>query len=167
VVELSTGPLQGDCTGRQRFTLRAGPNSGLPFAVYSDGRGTEGRIAEGPQNSLTIEGPYYFHPPDYNSQLPPFLVKLTLLEVEKPPRRGDQYIASVQANFTPFIFAPDTGSLGAGLSAYRLPGPVAHTRFKGIDLAYIAYPSADGILQVNLASLTDNGAQASGLVPFQ
>lgn len=172
VVQLSTGPLPSGCSGRQRFSLRAGRDSTLPFAVYSDSRGAEGRIAEGTANTLTIAGDYYFHPPGFNAQQPPFQVKLTLKDTEKKsadnrPVRGDQYVASVQSAFSPYIFSPDVGSLSSGLASYRLPGPVAHTRVSDVTLAYIAYPSADGILQVNLALLTDNGAQSAGLVPFQ
>ena len=94
-------------------------------------------------------------------------MRLTLKKPGRVPQRGDQYLITVQSGFSPYIFAPDTGSLASGLGGYRLPGPVAHTRFEDVNLAYIAYPSADGILQVNLASLTDNGAQTAGLVPFQ
>ena len=166
VVVLTTGPLRGDCSARQRFSVRASSNSVRPFVVYSDGRGVEGRMNKG--EILTIEGDYYFHPPIFSSQEPPFLVRLNLKALKRDPAvRGDQYIVAVQANYSPYLFSPDTGSLASGLSAYRLPGPVAHTRFKGANLAYIAYPSADGILQVNMGSITDNGAQSTGLVPFQ
>lgn len=166
VVVLTTGPLRGDCSGRQRFSVRASGSSASPFVVYSDGRGVEGRMNKG--ESFTVAGDYYFHPPTFSSQAPPFLVRLELKALKRDPAvRGDQYTVSVQSNFSPYLFSPDTGSLASGLSAYRLPGSVAHTRFKGANLAYIAYPSADGILQVNMGSITDNGAQSTGLVPFQ
>jgi len=166
VVVLTTGPLRGDCSGRQRFSVRASSGSDKPFVVYSDGRGVEGRMNKG--EIFTIAGDYYFHPPTFSSQEMPFLARLNLKELKRDPAvRGDQYTVSIQANFSPYLFSPDTGSLASGLTAYRLPGPVAHTRFKGSNLAYIAYPSADGILQVNMGSITDNGAQSTGLVPFQ
>jgi len=166
VVVLTTGPLRGDCSGRQRFSVRASSSSASPFVVYSDGRGVEGRVNKG--ETFTVEGDYYFHPPTFSSQAPPFLVRLELKALKRDPAvRGDQYTVSIQANYSPYLFSPDTGSLASGLSAYRLPGSVAHTRFKGTNLAYIAYPSADGILQVNMGSITDNGAQSTGLVPFQ
>jgi hypothetical protein len=170
VVQVSTGSIPEGCRDRTRFSLRAGRDSALPFAVYSDSRGTEGRISEG--TTLTIAGDYYFHPPGFTGQQAPFQVRLTLKLTEKKgagnrPVRGDQYVASVQSAFSPYIFSPDIGTLSSGLASFRLPGPVSHTRVGELTLAYIAYPSADGILQVNLELLTDNSAQSTGLVPFQ
>ena len=81
--------------------------------------------------------------------------------------RGDQLIVTADSGLQPFSAAVDTASSTAGLTAFRLPGPVVHTKVGDVDFAYIAYPSADGILQVSLAGLVDNAANIRGLVPFQ
>jgi hypothetical protein len=164
-VKLVTGPLPEGCADRKRFSLRAGPESGARFVVYSDVRGFEGRLAVG--ETLEIAGDYLIHPVGFTNEQPVFRARITLNRVLEPLVRGDQYIAIVQSGFEPYVFAPDTGTLGAGLSNYRLPGPVSHTRVNNVDLAYIAYPSADGILEVNLALITDNAALRTGLVPFE
>jgi hypothetical protein len=164
-VKLVTGPLPEGCADRKRFSLRAGPDSGARFAVYSDVRGFEGRLASG--GTLEIAGDYLIHPVGFTNEQPVFRVRLSLNRTLEPLERGDQYIALVQSGFQPYVFSPDTGSLGSGLSTYRLPGPVSHTRVNDVDFAYIAYPSADGILQVNLAAITDNVALRTGLVPFE
>jgi hypothetical protein len=163
-VKLMTGVPTGDCATRTRFSLRAG-NPAAPFAVYSDSRGFEGRVAKGVP--LVLTGDYLTHPAGFTNEQPAFRARITLTDVATPAERGDQYIASVLGGVQSYAFAPDTGSLSAGLSSYRLPGPVSHTRVGGATLAYIAYPSADGILQVSLSSVTNNGVQSAGLLPFE
>jgi hypothetical protein len=71
------------------------------------------------------------------------------------------------SHFRPYVFSIDTTNAIAGLAAYRLPGPVVYTRVGEVDFAYIAYPSADGILQVSLEAITENSANTTGLVPFE
>ncbi len=165
-VRLVTGPLTGGCESHRRFSLRAGPGSAAPFVVFSDVRGFEGRMAAG-GIPLTLPGDFLFHPVGFTPTQQAFRARLTLKRTVGEPARGDQYTATIQSGFQPYVFSPDIGSPAAGLSGYRLPGPVSHTRVGDLDLAYIAYPSADGILQINLASITDNAALSTGLVPFE
>ncbi|HEX8705089.1 MAG TPA: hypothetical protein VF815_40030, partial [Myxococcaceae bacterium] len=150
-VKLETGALPENCTSHTRFSVRASAASGAPFVVTSDSRGYEGRVAV--SQTLEVAGNYTFHPGGFNSTVPPFQVRLTLRATVNPLERGDQYVVAVSSGFSPYIFAPDVGNLSSGLSSFRLPGPVSYTRVGEATLAYIAYPSADGILQVNLASL--------------
>ncbi len=164
-VELLTGPLPEGCAERSRFSLRASAGAEAPFVVYSDSRGFEGRVAEG--GTIEITGGYFFHPVGFEDEQPVFRARLTLTAVEEPKVRGDQYLVSTQSGFSPFVFTLETSSLAIGLTNYRLPGPVAHTRVSETDLAYIAYPSADGILQVNLGVVVDNVANVRGLLPFE
>jgi hypothetical protein len=167
-VRLLTEPIPEACDDPTRFTrfsLRAGPESGASFVVYSEFRGFEGRMAVG--QTLEIAGDYLFHPVGFTNQQPVFRARLNLLNFVEPLEAGDQYVIGVGSGFQPYVFAPDTGSLASGLGAYRLPGPVSHTRVNDVDYAYIAYPSADGILEVNLAFMTDNAALTTGLVPFE
>ncbi|MDY7230872.1 hypothetical protein [Hyalangium rubrum] len=168
-VVLGTGPVPENCADFQRFSLRAGPTTPTPFAVYSDTTGFETRMALG--ETVTLAGDYLFHPPDFNPALPPFRAQIKLANVEDtaaaPLLRGDQYSVSTTSSFEPHIFEVEISSLAGGLSDFRLPGPVAHTRVGGTDFAYIAYPSADAILQMNLPSMEDNTPNLQGLIPYR
>ncbi len=167
---LTTGPLPTDrCSNPTRFTVRAG--SQYPLVVYSDSKGYLGRVMKA-DVTFPIPGGYYFHPHDFANTHDPNFDKVSaylhLANLEDLAlTRGDQLIVTAQSGVLPFSASVDTSTTTGGLTAFRLPGPVVHTRVNDVDLAYIAYPSADGILQVSLAGLVDNAANLRGLVPFQ
>jgi hypothetical protein len=174
---LTTGPLSGDCAGPSRFTVRA--SAQYPLVVYSDATGYQGRMAVA-DGELPIPGGYIFHPvnfhtPDTGKALfvenPAFRTVGAYLRLTNPESlelvRGDQIVVTAESGLLPFAASVDTATTTAGLSAFRLPGPVVHTKVGDVDFAYIAYPSADGILQVSLGGLVDNVANIRGLVPFQ
>ncbi|WP_245767918.1 hypothetical protein [Stigmatella erecta] len=163
-----TAPLPAECGAAVTFSFRAaGPR---PFAVYIDGEGYVGRMGDGEAEQLTVPGGYFFRPPGFDPNRPAFRAVLTLFinreSLEPLPQRGDQFVVSTVSGYRPFVFAVDTSS-GTGLASYRLPGPVVYTQVAGTSYAYIAYPSADGVLQFNMASILDNAANATGLVPYE
>ena len=135
-----------------------------PFVVYSDAKGYLGRVAD--LEPLEVSGDYYYQPGPVLDPAPKE-ARITVLTITREMTRGDQYIVTTLSHFLPYVFSADVGSLSAGLSAYRLPGPVVYSRVGGADFAYIAYPSADGILQIALETITDNAANTTGLVPFE
>lgn len=169
---LTTGPLPADrCDNPTRFTVRAG--SQYPLVVYSDAKGYLGRMTE-VDGTFPIPGGYYFHPHDFATTHDPnfdkvsaylHLANLSDLSL----KRGDQLIVTAQSGLLPFAASVDSVTTTGGLTTFRLPGPVVHVRPKDteVDFAYIAYPSADGILQVSLGGLEDNVANLTGLVPFE
>ncbi|HYH98112.1 hypothetical protein [Hyalangium sp.] len=170
---LTAGRIPGDCPDPLRFTVRAGPQ--YPLVVYSDLRGYLGRLAavDTPADMpFRIPGGYYFHPQGFSDDArfrtaSAYLRLSNLNGLTQALTRGDQLIVSARSGYLPFVVGLDTGSLSAGLSSYRLPGPVVHTKVGDSDFAYIAYPSADGILQFSLAGIVDNTANTTGLVPFE
>lgn len=165
-----TEPLPGDCQEPVRFTVRAGPQ--YPMVVYSDSRGYLGRLPPGGtpgDQPFRIPGGYYFHPPNFTDDERYRNASAYLRVYNLEPLnlvRGDQLVVAAQSGFRPFTAGVETNSLVAGLGAYRLPGPVVHAKVGDTDFAYIAYPSADGILQVALSALRANVANSTGLVPF-
>jgi hypothetical protein len=167
---LTTGPLPTDrCSDPTRFTVRAG--SQYPLVVYSDANGYLGRVMEADVR-FPIPGGFYFHPqgfdPTQNTEFKTVGAFLNLANLgDLSLARGDQLIVTAQSGLLPFTAAVDTSTTAGGLTLFRLPGPVVHARVNDVDFAYIAYPSADGILQVSLAGLVDNVANLSGLVPFE
>ena len=118
---------------------------------------------DGGGRHLRAPGTYYSHPVSVLEPAP----KNIVIKTTRGVARGDQYIINANSHFLPYIFSPDVSSTTAGLATYRLPGSVVYSRVGGTDLAYIAYPSADGILQVALETITDNAANTTGLVPFE
>ncbi|WP_224362025.1 hypothetical protein [Hyalangium versicolor] len=174
---LKTGPIPADCPNPTRFTVRAGAHHSdaqYPLVVYSDAKGYLGRMKE-EKNTLPIPGGYYFHPEGFKDnekeKFRSISAELHLDHLEDKDdlklARGDQFIITAVSGVVPFAANVDTVTTTAGLTAYRLPGPVVHTRVADTDFAYIAYPSADGILQVSLGGLVDNAANIRGLVPFE
>ncbi|HEY0093004.1 MAG TPA: hypothetical protein VGB96_01715, partial [Archangium sp.] len=64
----------------------------------------------------------------------------------------------------PFSITVDTGI--SDLAFFTLPGPVVEAKVGTTDYAYIAYPSADGILQVDLEVIFAEIANSRGVFPF-
>jgi hypothetical protein len=49
---------------------------------------------------------------------------------------------------------------------FRLPGPVVQATVDNDDFAYIVYPSANGVLEVDLSSITAGVLNSRGLFPY-
>jgi len=158
--------LPAGCQDMSRIIVRAA-STAHPFVVTSDNRGYLGRLGEG--GVLEIPGSYYYRRTNTLDPAPKD-VRITVQAVDvRVLKRADQFIVTTLSHFRPYVFGVDTTSLTSVgvLAAYRLPGPVVYTRVGEVDFAYIAYPSADGILQVSLEAITDNIANTTGLVPFE
>ncbi|MBN1210423.1 MAG: hypothetical protein JXB05_36555 [Myxococcaceae bacterium] len=156
-------PAQCSSTELPNFSVRAA-SAARPFVVSSDRAGFLGRVGEG--IPLSVPGSYFFHPGPVLQPDPQELV-LTLNLIARGLTRGDQYVLNTLSNYQPFVFGVDTATVTSGLAAYRLPGSVVYTQVGDAHYAYVAYPSADGILQVALEAIQDNAANSTGLVKFE
>ncbi|MFP2963567.1 hypothetical protein ACLEPN_38995 [Myxococcus sp. 1LA] len=172
--------IPADCASLTRFTVRAG--GAQPFVLFNEAGTFLSRDVTG-ESSYSVPTEYFFHPEgfyfdeDSNPQTPP-VPNLSRFPQPPPPlhirvaavgrevRRGDRYAVTVISGIRNYIFTPDV-TAGTGLAFYTLPGPVVAAQNREADMAYIAYPSADGILQVGFRALTDNRAQSLALVPFE
>lgn len=186
-LETST-PIPEICAGLPNFSVLA---AGTEPLILVDGAGNLlARDLAGNAAGYGIPTSYFFHPVGFQSgtQLvddvtgddpgqtgdepwavpafpkpPPNLV----IRVEGNPQarlvRGDRFVVEVNSGVRNYVFGVNTGA--GGLALYTLPGPVAAPA--GSSLAYIAYPSADGVLQVNMERLVDNALNAAALVPFE
>ncbi|NOK04905.1 hypothetical protein HNV27_25565 [Myxococcus xanthus] len=169
-----------DCASLPRFTVRAGGDQ--PFVLFNEAGTFLSRDVTG-ASSYSIPTEYFFHPDtfyfddDSNPQTPPVPnlskfpqppppLRIRVAAVGREVRRGDRYAVSVISGIRNYIFTPDV-TAGTGLAFYTLPGPVVAAQDRSATFAYIAYPSADGILQVGFQGLTDNRAQSLALVPFE
>jgi hypothetical protein len=158
-------PTPEACATFPRFSVRAGGSQ--PFIVTSETAGFLARMAPG--ETYTRGGTYFYHPEGFDPNVAPFQVRLTL-EPSLDPNlaRGDRYVIPVDGHFAPFIARVNTADQAAGLASYRLPASVIYAVGNdGIDYAYIAYPSADGILQVNLEGLFYEVSNATNLRYFE
>lgn len=159
VQTIDPAALPAECQAMTGLAVRA--QGTHPFVIISDGKGYLGRMGTG--DTFQIAGTYYSHPGAVLEPAPQDIV----IKTTRGVARGDQYVVLAASHYLPYLFSPDVGSTTAGLATYRLPGSVVYSRVGGTDLAYIAYPSADGILQVALETITDNVANTTGLVPFE
>jgi hypothetical protein len=150
------------CAGHTRFLVRAGGSQ--PLVLTSGSEGYLQRL--GLTGSFSRTGSYFFHPPGYTGASEGVDVSFTVSN----PRvtglsRGDRYVVSTLSRFFPYSIRVDTNI--QQLQFFLLPGPVVQAEVGGTDYAYIAYPSADGVLQVNLQLVFPDVANSRGVFPFQ
>ncbi|WP_223633821.1 hypothetical protein [Corallococcus sp. EGB] len=171
------------CASYPSFDVRAGPNV-KPFVLYAGLESSDTYVQR-----LDVNEPYtvsrfldyYYHPNDFDLGLPsptsptkyvPPPLTLTLTPTICAPNTGcrlaagDRFVVTLQPRFRRFVFGVDTSS-ASNLSVYTLPSSVVAADVAGSSLAYVAYPSADGILQVALESISDNVDNLTYLRAFQ
>lgn len=157
-----SGDLPADCRDFQYFQVRAGGSK--PMVISS---GSEDYLARrGPGEPFTSTGPYFFHPPGYAGETEGTLARILVVggaNLAKDLTRGDRYVVTTDAHFYPYLISVE---LAGDLFFFRLPGPVVQATVAGVDYAYIAYPSANGVLQVEMTNLTAGVANRFGLLPF-
>ncbi|NOJ95191.1 hypothetical protein HMI51_19905 [Corallococcus coralloides] len=168
------------CAAYPLFSVRAGPNV-KPFVLYS-GAETGGtylqRLDVNEAYTVSSVLDYYYHPDGFDLGLEPpkspttfapAPLTLTLTPTIGAGSRlaaGDRYVVTLLPRFRRYVFGVDT-SQSSNLGVYTLPASVVATDVDGASLAYVAYPSADGVLQVALESITDNLDNLTYLRAFQ
>ncbi|WP_223754026.1 hypothetical protein [Myxococcus sp. RHSTA-1-4] len=174
--------IPAECESLPSFTVRAGGDQ--PFVLQDSSGAVLSRDVLGTPYRQELPTEYFFHPNDffivpsdgsppvqdtakYPQPPPPLNIQMT--GVGRELERGDRYVVSVTSGVRNFVFAVDTSANAAvtGLAPYTLPGAVVASQAGGANLAYIVYPSADGILQVNLQALRDNVANSAAMVTFE
>jgi hypothetical protein len=162
---VTSTPVPEACADASSFTVRAG--GAQPFVVFSASRGVVGRLGTG--QPFTVEAPYLRYPDAQTPPTPPVQVRLTLSGLESGLTRDDRYVVATEGRFVPYIVEVNRSDATLNLSEYRLPASVVFTRAgdEDTDFAYLAYPSADGILQMNLELLYFDQLNDAGLRTFQ
>lgn len=163
---IPSGPLPADCPTSQYsfFQVRAaGPK---PLVLSSASEDYIDRVGSG--ETYEIRGPYFFHPPGYQGQADGVALRfrVTRSNLDDPTGgllRGERYVISTDAHFFPYLVSV---SQVQDLSNFRLPGPVVQTTVGNKDYAYLAYPSANGVLEVDLTAITAGVANSNGLVTY-
>ncbi|QSQ27246.1 hypothetical protein JY651_21045 [Pyxidicoccus parkwayensis] len=183
---VTTTAIPDVCTNLPRFSVRAGGEQ--PF-ILVDAAGTLlARDLVGNTSGYVVPTSYFFHPagfltdtvtvdddpsaappawtvPTYPAASPDIVIRLTGSGLGTRLIRDDRFVVTLNSGIRTFTFGVNTQSSGVGLNFYTLPGPVVAA--PGAELAYIAYPSANGILQVNLGGVVDNADNDIALNPFE
>ncbi|AKJ04910.1 hypothetical protein ATI61_10124 [Archangium gephyra] len=162
---IPSGALPADCADYDFFQVRAaGPK---PLVLSSASEDYIDRVGSG--EPYEIRGPYFFHPPGYQGQTDGVVLRflVTRANLDDPTRgliRGERYVISTDAHFFPYLVSV---SLVEDLATFRLPGPVVQATVGNKDYAYLAYPSANGVLEVDLTAITAGVTNSNGLVTFR
>ncbi|RKG93715.1 hypothetical protein D7V97_39785 [Corallococcus sp. CA053C] len=182
--DTDTNTALTNCATYPNFSVRAGETP-KPYVLYAGGETSDAylqRLAVGEAYTVSSQLDYYYHPDTFDlGRLPPVPVPtfptapltLTLTATFGDKERlnpGDRYVVGLLPRFRRFLFKVDTSST-SNLAAYTLPGTVVATNVGAGDaassLAYIAYPSADGLLQIALEQITDNAENLQFVRAFQ
>lgn len=164
------GELPTACADFPRFQVRASGSQPLvlvgPSGSYIRRMGRGDLFTETP-------GAYFAHPPGYLGQATGSVVSLRYLrdlsDASTRPARDSVYSVTLASHYSPYDIAVDTANV-ASLTAFRLPGAVVKARVggdQGSDYAYIIYPSANGVLQVDLSNIASGVANSAGLFPYE
>jgi len=159
---VTSGELPAGCGDFRYFQVRAGGPK--PMVLSSGGEDYLARLGAGDEFSST--GPYFFHPPGYAGETEGTLARIRVVggaNLANELTRGDRYVVTTDAHFYPYLISVE---LAGDLRFFRLPGSVVQATVAGVDYAYIAYPSANGVLQVEMTNLTAGVANRFGLLPF-
>lgn len=174
-----------DCANLPRFSVRASGTQ--PFILIDEAGTLLARDIAGATAGYVIPTSYFFHPaglrtatvevddvadvppgpwqvPAFPETPPDLVIRVAVPTVAGRLVRGDRFVVGLSSGIRTHTFFVDTGP-EFGLAFYTLPGPVVAA--PGSDLAYIAYPSADGILQVNLGDVVDNVPNGIQLDSFE
>ena len=155
-------PLPPECADFPNFLVRAGGSQ--PLVISSSTAEYLGRV--GPGDTYTATGPYFFHPDEYTGATQGVAVRFTVASQfsEVVPERGNLFVVTTQSQFLPYTLLVDTSI--PDLSFFTLPGSVVEAKVGITNYAYIAYPSADGVLQMDLDVVLPTVSNSRGVFPF-
>ncbi|WP_309891352.1 hypothetical protein [Archangium sp.] len=158
-------PIPPECADFSIFTnflVRAGGSQ--PLVISSSTAEYLGRV--GPGDPYTATGPYFFHPDNYTGATQGVAVRFTVASrfTEVTPERGNAFLVTTQSQFLPYTLLVDTSI--PDLSFFTLPGSVVEAKVGITNYAYIAYPSADGLLQMDLDVVVPTVLNSRGVFPF-
>lgn len=168
---------QFECTGRGPFTFSVRAAGTQPFAVEGTATGYMGRVANNQSFAFPSDpvpdvqrqlrrDRYFFHAPNYNPNNPDPQIQFTMGPGPTDPPRDSRYAILTVSNFAPEFVALDV-SIGV---EFHLPGSVVYigTLPSGDVLRFfVAYPSANAIVEFNPAAFSPNQANARFLSVYR
>ncbi|HYO71196.1 MAG TPA: hypothetical protein VEU33_34460 [Archangium sp.] len=162
---IPSGALPADCADYDFFQVRAAGPKPLVFSSVSEDY--IDRVGSG--DVYELRGPYFFHPPGYKGQTDGVALRFRVtrgnLDSPNPGiARGERFVITTDAHFFPYLVSV---AQVEELTFFRLPGPVVQATVGNKDYAYLAYPSANGVLEVDLTGITAGVTNSNGLSTFQ
>lgn len=173
-------PIPEACLDYPTFQVRA--SGSQPFVLFNTIDGYLARMAAG--ESFTHTKSYFFHPyspedpegpaPKYGGAAEGTAAKIDLKRQRVGIQRGERYVVNTASNYFPYFSIVDI-TYDPSLRFFRLPGSVVQARIQvgkpedqSYDyFAYIAYPSADGVLEVDLELVASGAPSVRGLLPYR
>lgn len=162
---VTSGAIPAACAGYAYFQVRASGDRPLVLATTGD----DYLARLGVNETYSRTGTYFFHPEGYMGQSENTDVSIRVTSLNRGNLlRGARYVVSTQANYFPYVITVDTVNY-VGLRSFRLPGPVVYWKSadESTGYAYIVYPSASGVLEVDLTNIDATLANGRGLVPYR
>ncbi|MBF5041162.1 hypothetical protein FGE12_02075 [Aggregicoccus sp. 17bor-14] len=174
---LAEKTIPAACKDVKFFQVRSGKDTVWPFVAYSDNTYL-GRVGQaGTGGELDLRTNPHFLAPHFTFGNP----SLQIVAVSTPPQaltRGNKYVYTLASNFDPYSFTVATDA--ARLTRFFIPGPMVYSpgrpltvegggepTIEGKNRIYVAYPTADGVLQIALEGAQNNGRLLVPVVPFQ
>lgn len=136
---LVTSALPPGCGGRVSFTVRA--SAARPYVVVGSESGFMGRVGAG--EAFSFSGAYFHHPDGFDPKVP--LLRFAFGKEDPAIQRDSGYRIQIDGHFAPLAAVVDPGLTGIGSSLYFPGSPVLDS---GRQLAFIAYPSANAIVEL-------------------
>lgn len=162
---VTSGAIPAACAGYGYFQVRA--SGDRPFVLATTGDDYLARL--GVNDTYSRTGTYFFHPEEgYTGQSENLDVSIRVTGLDRDVVRGSRYVVTTQANYFPYVITVDTVNY-TGLRSFRLPGPVVYWKPEDATTgyAYIVYPSASGVLEVDLTNIDATLANGRGVVPYR
>ncbi|MFL5357244.1 hypothetical protein [Archangium sp.] len=167
---VTSGAIPAACSGYGFFQVRA--SGDRPLVLSTAGEDYLQRL--GVNETFSRTGTYFFHPEGYMGQSENLEVSIRVTSLSRGTLlRGARYVVTTQANYFPYVITVDTVNF-AGLRSFRLPGPVVYWKppldaqgNQPTGYAYIVYPSASGVLEVDLTNIDASVANSRGVVPYR
>lgn len=175
----TTVPIQ--CTGAATFSVRAGGDQpgDQPYVVSGTATGYMGRTGNNqdfafPANVADRYARYYYHPPP-DPDHPEIVFDPTVPQIQftmgpgAPDIQRDwQYAMQVDSGFAPEFVAVDVNIVGI---EFHSPGASAYVGalpdLTDISRLYVAYPSANAVLEFPLQLIVPNAANARNIAAFR
>lgn len=118
-----------------------------------------------PAHGNDYSAAYFFHTDAFLAEVP--AIQFTFGAGDPAIQRGWQYVVNLSSGYQPLLIGVDTSYL----PAWYLPGSVVYHKLQKDDgelnLIYVAYPSAQGVLEFNPATIVPNSLNSTNLVGYQ
>ncbi len=149
---LRVASVAPECQQRTAFTVRVPQGE---YVVAGELSGYMGRVRA--NERLAFSGSYYHHPDGFDPQAPQFALEMGAHDPSL--ERDGRYVVTTAANFAPLAMTV------ADFAGMTLPGSVAIDPIR--QQAFVAYPSANAIVELTPSTVSRGPNGAGKIVPYR